>query len=147
MNTLWDDAARRELLARIDRIESSSKPKWGRMTAERMLAHLAESLKMATGELHCKSKRLPIRFFPLKQLILYVFPFPKGSPTAPELLAGAEAPVGAIRAEIHRLAEKFVSQRDQAAWPEHPAFGKLDAKGWGHLSYKHLAHHLEQFGV
>ena len=55
-------------------------------TAPKMVCHLADSLKMAMGDLKVASKRLPIRYPPLKQLILYVAPFPKGAPTAPHYL-------------------------------------------------------------
>src|SRR5439155_229052 len=60
---------------------------WGRFTAPKMVCHLADSLKMAMGDLKVVPKHLPIRYPPLKQLIIYVAPFPKGAPTAPELLA------------------------------------------------------------
>jgi hypothetical protein len=146
MKTLWEQDARLELLRRIDAVDAGAKPLWGRMTAGRMLRHLAQSLAMATGELPAKSKKLPIRYWPLKQLIIYVFPFPKGSPTAPELLEGDEAPEQA-RAELRSAVERFTTLRDTASWPEHPAFGKLSTKAWGALTYKHIDHHLRQFGV
>lgn len=145
--TIWNDADRADMLARIGRITDDSKPRWGRMTADRMLAHLAESAKMALGTLPCKPANLPIRFFPLKQLIIYVFPFPKGSPTSPELLAGAEAPVGSLKPELQRLIGDLAARCDQKTWPIHPAFGKLSRDTWGVLTYKHFDHHLRQFGV
>ena len=52
-----------------------------------MLAHLNDAMRMATGELPVAPKNLPLRYFPLKQLVVYVLPFPKSAPTAPELLA------------------------------------------------------------
>lgn len=145
--TIFNDSDRADVLARIDRITDASKPRWGRMTADRMLAHVAESLKMALGTLSCKPAKLPIRFFPLKQLIIYVLPFPKGAPTSPELLAGAEVPVGDLKPELQRLIGDLGTRRDQKTWPIHPAFGKLSGKAWGALMYKHADHHLRQFGV
>ena len=147
MKSVWNDADRAQMLQRIDRITDASKPLWGKMTADRMLAHLVESAKMSVGELQCKPKILPIRWFPLKQLVLYVIPFPKGSPTSPELLAGAEAPVSDLKPELQRLIDKFVARRDREDWPLHPAFGKLSREAWGKLTYKHFDHHLRQFGV
>lgn len=147
MKSVFDETDRASMLARIDRITDDSKPQWGRMTADRMLAHLVESARMAVGTLECRPKKLPIRFFPLKQLIIFVFPFPKGAPTAPELLAGAEAPVADLRPELQRLIGEIASRRDQKVWPEHPAFGKLNGDTWGVLTYKHFDHHLRQFGV
>lgn len=146
MKSVWQDSDRNDLLARIDRVGDSTKPRWGKMTAAAMLAHITESMKMAVGELQCKSRKLPIRLFPLKQLIIYVLPFPKGAPTAPELLQGSDTPVAASKAQLHRLFTAFASRKG-SAWPEHPAFGTLSEQQWGLLTYKHLNHHLRQFGV
>src|SRR5207237_4972995 len=106
-----------------------------------------ESLKMAVGELDVKSKKLPIRYFPLKQLILYVLPFPKGTPTAPELLAGKAEPVDELKSELRRLIAKFSEMAGRAEWHEHPAFGTMTKNAWGVLVYRHMDHHLRQFGV
>lgn len=146
MKTAWQDADRNELLSRIDRVNDSIKPAWGNMNGSAMLAHLSQSLKMAVGELPCKGRKLPIRFFPLKQLIIYVFPFPKGAPTAPELLEGSDTPAEQSKAELRRLFTKMALQKG-STWPEHPAFGTLSEKQWGILTYKHFNHHLRQFGV
>jgi hypothetical protein len=147
MKTFWDAETRDDALARIDRLTEGSRPAWGAMTAERMLSHLAESMKMSIGELPCQSKNLPIRFFPLKQLIIYVFPFPKGSPTSPELLAGAQTPVDGLKSELRALVAKFAARREARDWPIHPAFGRLSTRAWGALTAKHFEHHLRQFGV
>jgi len=147
MKTLWEHDARLEILNRLENIRAGVKPHWGTMTAERMLRHLAQSLAMATGELPTKSKKLPIRYFPLKQLIIYVFPFPKGSPTAPELLEGDVSSLDAARDDVKKAMNAFTGGRDTSSWPEHPAFGKLSTKAWGVLTYKHIDHHLRQFGV
>ena len=147
MKTFWDAEARDAALARIDRLDSASRPAWGTFTADRMLSHLAESVKMALGELPCESKKVPIRFFPLKQLIVYVLPFPKGAPTSPELLRGAEAPVEGLKRDLRELLEKFGSRRGARDWPIHPAFGRLTSRAWGALTARHFDHHLRQFGV
>ena len=147
MKSLWDDALRANILERIDSVEASSRARWGKMTADRMLSHLTESLKMALGELQVASRRLPIRYFPLKQLILYALPFPKGAPTAPELLAGNASSLAVTKLELHRLLHAFHERRQIDVWPEHPAFGKLSRRDWGVLVYRHMDHHLRQFGA
>lgn len=146
MKTLWNETDRNALLARIDRVTDTTTPKWGKMTAGAMLAHLAEAMKMATGELQCRPKKMVTRFFPIKQLFLYVLPFPKSAPTARELLQGSDTPPAVSKQEIRRLFDAFVSRKG-SQWPSHPAFGPMDERGWGALGYKHLDHHLRQFGV
>ena len=147
MRSTFNDADRSSLIARIDRVASGAKPRWGRMNAELMLAHLVESMRMALGEIAPPSKNLPIRFFPLKQLIVYWLPWPKGSPTAAELLPKETGSLDRSKSELARLLRLLAERASHREWPEHPAFGKLTRKGWGVLTYRHCDHHLRQFGV
>ena len=147
MRTMFNDEDRASMLTRIDRVASGARPRWGKMNAERMLAHLVESVRMAIGEIAPRPKKLPIRYFPLKQLIIYWLPFPKGAPTAPELLPKETGSIDSNRAELARLVRLFSERAAQTAWPDHPAFGRLTKQAWGVLVYRHFDHHLRQFGV
>jgi hypothetical protein len=89
MRSLWEEQARRELIERLERLTPESKGRWGRMTCPEMLAHLVEAMRMALGELPTKSKGGPLRYSPINKLVIYWLPWPKGAPTAPELLARA----------------------------------------------------------
>ncbi len=147
MKTLWNEETRLEILQRVGSIRDDTVPKWGKMSAGAMLCHLAQSLRMCLGELPVASRKLPLRYFPLKQLVIYVFPFPRGAPTSPELLVKSPEPCDRSAADIGRLLAEFAARGGRADWPEHPAFGPLDPKAWGALTYKHFDHHLRQFGV
>ena len=147
MKSMFNDTDRGSMLARIDRVASGAAPRWGKMNAEQMLAHLVESLRMANGEISPRPKKLPIRYFPLKQLIIYWLPFPKGAPTAPELLPKESGTIERGKSELARLMRDFSQRAKQTQWPEHPAFGKLTTQAWGVLTYRHFDHHLRQFGV
>ena len=147
MKTAFNSEDRSSLIARVDRVAAGAKPLWGKMNAEQMLSHLVESMRMALGEISPKSKKLPIRYFPLKQLIVYWLPFPKGAPTAPELLPKVSGPLDQQKGELARLLRLVAERASQTQWPEHPAFGKLTTQGWGVLTYRHCDHHLRQFGV
>jgi hypothetical protein len=113
-----------------------------------MLAHLKLSALMALGELPvaCKSKRV-FQAFPVKHLILHVVPFPKSAPTAPELLVFGEGSVDAIRSELVALIERIGTGRRDGDGPVHPLFGRLSSQEWGVATYKHMDHHLRQFGA
>ena len=148
MKTFWDPAARDEICRRMERLTPDTRPQWGKMTASQMVAHLNDAMRRAIGELPCAPKNVPIRFFPLKQLLIYALPWPKGAPTAPELLARGDAAQfeqekAAFPQVVGRLAAKPASDR----WPAHPAFGPLTYRAWGVLKYRHADHHLRQFGV
>ena len=146
MKTLFDQRHRNGILTRLDRVTAESHPQWGKMNAEMMLAHLVASMRMAAGELPTKSKQLPIRFPPLRQLLVYWLPWPKGVPTAEELLPADRGTVEDNKRELVRLI-RTVGESTSRTWPSHPAFGNLGRRGWGVLTWRHLDHHLRQFGV
>lgn len=147
MNSLFDARARERILARIERLTPESARRWGRMSVEEMQVHVAGQLRMALGELPVAPKRVFIRFPVVKQLAIYWLPWPKGAPTAPELRATPPADWAGDRAALLRLIERFAAHGPRGEWPEHPAFGRLSGRAWGVLAYRHLDHHLRQFGV
>jgi hypothetical protein len=148
MSTFWDAASRRAICDRINRLTPEAQARWGKFTAAQMVAHLNDAMRMATGELPVAPKKIAIRYFPLKQLILYVFPFPKGAPTAPELLARCNAAdLQTELAQFATIAERTAAKSGSDRWPDHPAFGPLSHKAWGKLIHKHTEHHLRQFGI
>jgi hypothetical protein len=147
MKSLWEHDARLEILRRIESVKAETAPLWGKMTCARMIRHLARAMSMASGELPVKPKNLPLRYFPLKQLAIYVLPFAKGLPTAPELLEGDCESLDAARADLRREVESFAARKDVTSWPDHPAFGKLTPRAWGVLTWRHIDHHLRQFGA
>jgi hypothetical protein len=147
MKTMWAAGAQREIHDRISTLPSDRRPVWGSFTAPKMVCHLADSLRMALGDLRVHSKRVPIRYPPLKQLIVYVLPFPKSVPTAPELLAREPKEWSAEVADLQSLVDRVVARGPGGRWAEHPAFGLLSPRAWGVLMYRHMDHHLRQFGV
>jgi hypothetical protein len=145
--TLWNESARQELVDRLDKLTPDTKPLWGKFNASQMVAHIGSSMRMATGELPTKSKNLPIRFTPLKQIIVYWAPFPKGAPTAPELLSREVTDWNENILDVKSRIQAFATRQLNAQWPVHPAFGTLSPKAWGVLGYRHVDHHFRQFGV
>jgi hypothetical protein len=148
MATIWDPKARDETLARLARLTADTPARWGKFTCPDMLGHLNDSLRMPLGDVTPRSKNLPLRFFPLKQLIIYVVPFPKGAPTAPELIARTGRCVWDEEVEVFKeLLGRLAARSDATVWPPHPAFGAMSRRDWGVLGYKHIAHHFTQFGA
>jgi Protein of unknown function (DUF1569) len=146
MKSLWNEADRRELDARIGRLTPDRVPLWGRMSAPQMVAHLAAAIRMATGELPIPLRRTPFRHPVVKQLLIYFVPMPKSLPTARELQRDPAA-WDADVADLRQMLERFAARDRKAPWPAHPAFGPLGAHAWGVLTQRHLDHHLRQFGV
>lgn len=148
MGSILNDDDRAAICQRIGSVTSDSVPRWGRMDAKAMLIHLRQSALMALGELPVagKSKRA-FQVFPIKHLILHVVPFPKGAPTAPELLSDDSAPVDEIRAELVSLVERIGTGPREGDGPFHPLLGRLSFREWGIATHKHTDHHLRQFGA
>ena len=147
MKSIWQDEDRRGINDRVAGLAWDRRAEWGKFTAPKMICHLADSLKMAMGDLKVAPKRSPIRYAPLKQLIVYIAPFPKGVPTAPELLAREPREWRNDAADLQGLLARAASARTTETWPEHPAFGALSRRAWGVLIFRHMDHHLRQFGA
>ena len=148
MGSILNDSDREAICKRIGSVTNASVPRWGQMDVTAMLNHLKQSALMALGELQVagKNKRV-FQVFPVKHLILYVAPFPKGAPTAPELLVSDAASVDAIRSELISLMERIGDGPREGYGPAHPLFGRLSFREWGVATYKHSDHHLRQFGA
>lgn len=147
MQTLWHKNALSDLSKRVERLQTDMNPKWGKFTCLQMLAHLNDGARMALGDLPVAAKSGPLRIWPLNYLVIYWLPWPKGAPTAPELLARKPEPIDQEKSVLVKLMQDFTKKDRASSWPDHPVFGKLSADDWGVLIYRHIDHHLTQFGV
>lgn len=146
VKTVFDPAARAELLQRMEMLRPDAPARWGKMNAPRMLAHLNAGMAMGLGELAVKPKRSPLANPLGRWLGIYALKWPQGAPSAPELLAVPAAEWDADLARFRDLLERTGNCSPAGAWPRHPAFGAMTGKQWGDLIYKHIDHHLRQFG-
>jgi uncharacterized protein DUF1569 len=145
--SLSNALARKELLERLERLTPEATPLWGTMTAPQMLAHLADWMLMAKGERKVALRNLPVRYPPLKQLLIYWLPFPKGVPTSPELIGRKPLEWAIERAAVRKHVQSFEKLDPKMIWPEHPVFGKMTPQAWCVFAYRHMDHHLRQFGI
>ena len=147
MRSILNEADRAEIGNRLRSLSESSAGRWGSMGVAGMLKHLRMSAQMTLGELPVRgANKRAFQMFPLKHLILYVLPFPKGAPTAPELKPGDAATFAEERAALLELLERIGTGPREGAGPVHPLFGPLTWREWGVVTYKHTDHHLKQFG-
>ena len=148
MGSILNETDRAAICSRLGSLSASSTARWGRMSVTGMLQHLRLSARMAVGDLEVapKNKRA-LQVFPLKHLILYVLPFPKGAPTAPELLPDAAESLRGRTRGVTGFAGPDRNGPARGAGPAHPLFGPLSWREWGTTTYKHCDHHLKQFGA
>ena len=148
MRSILNESDRAAIFNRVRSLSASSTARWGRMSVTGMLHHLRLSAQMAVGELNVVSKsKRAFQVFPLKHMILYVLPFPKGAPTAPELQAGAASSLEEERAALLELLDRIGAGPREGTGPAHPLFGPLSWREWAAATYKHVDHHLKQFGA
>ena len=148
MGTILNQADRDAITRRMRSLSESSTGRWGTLDVTGMLQHLNLSTRMALGDMIVPSvNKRAFQMFPLKHLILYVLPFPKGAPTAPALKPVATTSFEEERGALLELLERIGTGPGKGAGPAHPLFGPLSWREWGVVTYKHADHHLKQFGA
>lgn len=152
MKTLARQDDKAEILRRLRDVRPESVCCWGRMSAHRMVCHLADSFRIATGEKTVSPATSPLRRTILKWIALYLpVPWPAGIPTSPEIdqLRGGTSPgdFAADVAQVEALVERVTTQADSIPWQPHPLFGRMSEAAWLRWGYRHMDHHLRQFGA
>ncbi|HTN45065.1 MAG TPA: DUF1569 domain-containing protein [Flavipsychrobacter sp.] len=153
MQSLFTTEGKQSILDRIQRLTPQSQKQWGKMNVAQMLAHCQKPLEAALNiELiptDLKMKMLSFLFGKMvKNQYLSGAELKKNSPTAPTFV---------ITDERDFEKEKEILIKDINAFSEkgragklgnrHPFFGKMTHEEWDALQWKHLDHHLKQFGV
>src|SRR5262245_5065231 len=124
--SILNEGDRAAIRTRMGSLSVSSTRRWGKMDVTSMLQHLRLSARMTLGELSVPSKsKRAFQAFPLKHLILYVVPFPKGAPTAPELKPGVASSFEEERTAVLELLERIGAGPREGAGPAHPLLGPL----------------------
>jgi hypothetical protein len=148
MKTIFDESDRAAILRRVDALAADRRALWGRFTAPEMVCHLSAGLRQGLGELDAEEPRGPLSLPVINWLAIHVFPWPKGKAKSPPALLTTkptswDADLDALRSLIDRFGARGAS----ASWPPSAAFGRISGESWGVLEYRHLDHHLRQFGV
>lgn len=148
MSTLFDAAQRQALLDRFSRLSPERRPQWGKLSCTQMVTHCADPMRAAMGEMEVRSKGPSFLSMKLvRRAVIYWFPFPKGAPTAPEFIPPAGGDWKTAIDSLRGAVDRFVAHAaNGGAFRPHPAFGDISTTDWGCLTWKHLDHHLRQFG-
>lgn len=146
MATLFVKRDRDDLIRRLHSLTPEHQRRWGRMTAQQMLCHVSDQLRVALGDLPTKRHGSYVTGQLARWYAIHTpFPWPRGRVrTSPEMLTAKPAAWDADVSACAELVARFGRERPPAA---HPRFGRLTAREWGILAAKHLDHHFTQFGV
>lgn len=146
MKTLFDESTLTEIMERIDSLHENSERQWGKMTAGQMAWHCQFPLAIGVKNKDKGNGNLFVKLFFKKQMYDEK-PFRKNLPTAPNLKAKEPKDVTDEKAKLKDLVNQFYDCRNRTSWNPHPLFGKFTHEQWGIVQYKHLDHHLKQFGI
>ena len=149
MSTLADPAIQSRCCERLARIDPAKPPQWGRMHAHQMVCHLNDSFRVGMGERSASSVANLFTRTVMKWAALHTkVKWPKGVKTMPEVEQGigGTPPVNweRDRAELRALILTFPKQK---SFGPHPIFGRMTQREWMVWGYRHVDHHLRQFGV
>ncbi len=140
-----------ELIRRIESLQPDSARQWGRMTPGQAVCHLSDAFRMIFRDQPVRERRVDLRRRVMRFVAFTLpFPWPKGVQTTAEMDAEQDgtppADFEADVAELKELLARFVAS-DGRELPPHFFWGPLSRGEWGRYTYRHLDHHLRQFGV
>ena len=149
MKSLFDKGSYEEINQRINALTPNSQRQWGKMEVAQMLAHCKEAFKVPLSD-----KKIPRMFmgillsWMMKAKLYNEKPWGKNLPTAPNFLIKDPRNFDTDKKELSDLITKFypAGEGNIGKFP-HPFFGTLTQEQWAKSMYKHLDHHLHQFGV
>jgi uncharacterized protein DUF1569 len=149
MSSVFDPAENAALSERIRSLRPDAKALWGGMSVAQMLAHCQRPLRVATGELRLERNLLGILLGRLaKKQLAGPVPFRRGLPTAPAFRVQGPQDFAREQEALLLLLQRFAEQGPAILTrAPHPFFGPLTEREWDVLQWKHLDHHLRQFGV
>ena len=150
MKNVFDPAVTAELIHRIEQLQPTSPAIWGKMSVDQMLAHCNVAYEMAFTDKHPKAN--PVMRFLLKNFVkkgvVNEVPYKKNLPTAPAFRIKNAKNFGEEKARlIDFLNQTKALGTAHFEGKDSLSFGPMTALEWNNQFYKHLDHHLGQFGV
>ena len=149
MENLFEPAIVNAMLARLQNLQPGAAANWGKMKPAQMLAHCQVPLQAALGEKQLKQSFMGVLFGRIaKKQILKEGPMKKNLPTDPSFLVKDQRSFENEKKLLESLIQRFAAaDKILLAQKPHPFFGSMKAEEWGLLMWKHLDHHLRQFGA
>jgi Protein of unknown function (DUF1569) len=149
MRNLFEAATVEEVKGRIARLRPDSERLWGEMNPAQALAHLSAQFEMIAGRTF-PPRSMPGRLFGrfARSIVLNEKPLRHSMPTDKELVVKDDRDFDTERQRLQGMIDCF-TESGPAGCTKHPHsfFGRLTPEEWARLMYKHVDHHLQQFGV
>jgi hypothetical protein len=150
MKNIFTKEVTDEVIGRIENLTPKSQPNWGKMSVAQMFAHCCVAYEMVYTDKHPKPNafaKFMMKLF-VKKIVVSEKPYAKNGRTAPQFLIVDEKEFETEKKRLvayidktQQLGEKHFEGK------ESHSFGNLTSSEWNNSFYKHLDHHLKQFGV
>jgi hypothetical protein len=139
-----------QMIARINKLSATTTPQWGKMDVAQMLAHLNVPFEYAFENKHKKPNFLfgfMLKNF-VKGGVVNEKPYKQNSGTAPDFIIKGERDFYTEKTRLINYIKQLASNPAESyEGRDYLPFGKMTATEWNNLFYKHLDHHMTQFGV
>ena len=146
IKNLLEDDVKQETINRINKLTPASQRKWGIMEVAQMLAHLQARFAVVFGKDELKANFFIRLFAPLLKGMLYSeTPYKKNLATDKSFKISDHREFAKEKQQLLDMIYSF--SEETLRKDPHPYFGKLTLEQWGKASWKHMDHHLRQFGV
>ena len=150
MKSLFNLSDVNEVINRINQLTPETKALWGTMSVSQMLAHCNVTYEMAYENIHPKPNafmKLILKSF-VKKLVVSETPYNKSIRTAPAFIIKEDKDFALEKERLINYLNKTL-ELGEAFFDgkESHSFGALNKIEWNNMFYKHLDHHLHQFGV
>ena len=150
MKNLYEAATVEEVKERIARLGPGSQRQWGKMNVAQAVAHCSGPMEWAVGDTYAPRMFLGRILGPMvkSKVLGDEKPMVRNAPTAKTLVVADERDLEAERKRLCALIDRFAAAGPKGCTTNpHTFFGPLTPEEWATLMYKHLDHHLRQFGV
>ena len=150
MKNIFNEDDSKELLSRINKLTVDTKAHWGEMSVDQMLAHCNVTYELVYDNKHPKPnafKKFFLKKF-VKNLVVSEKVYKKNSQTAPEfVIKNAKNFETEKKRLIDNINKTQLLGESYFDGKESQSFGSLTKTEWNNMFYKHLDHHLNQFGA
>ena len=150
MQNIFEEAVVEEQIARIKRLASTTKPQWGVMTVDQMLAHVNVPYIMVYENTIPRPNWLLRKVLTafVKNKVVGPDAYGRNTPTAPVFKMKGAKNFAVEQAKLIAYVRRVQQDGEQTFdGKESASFGPLTTAEWNVMFYKHLDHHLTQFGV
>jgi len=147
MDSIFDKTGNEAIIARINSLTTESKVLWGKMTVDQICKHCTSAINVAFGKQDVKVNFLIHFLGKMLKNKIFNSEFKRNSPTAKEFVFTNHYNLEIAKKEFVESFSQFAHGHQAIKVIDHPFWGKMTYEDWDKLMWKHVDHHLKQFGV